>query len=190
MAKGSKGESNSNDPKASTDSSTTLEDEDPKGETRFPSLELLHSFKITPFCSSFMELSFHTCSLSDITTPVQLLCQYTIVCNHFLNNTQRETRFICRLVICKVESFMLHPICGFVASLKDCFADSWYGEHAPIWHQNWPQRFFRVRFVANSAFCSEQMIPNLTQRRDWISLGGRVNNTEQLILLKFHLFCF
>ena len=23
---------------------------------------------------------------------------------------------------------MLHPICGFVASLKDCFADSWYGE--------------------------------------------------------------
>jgi len=30
MAKGSKGESNSNDPKASTDSSTTLEDEDPK----------------------------------------------------------------------------------------------------------------------------------------------------------------
>ena len=32
MAKGSKGESNSNDPKASTDSSTTLEDDDPKGE--------------------------------------------------------------------------------------------------------------------------------------------------------------
>jgi len=30
MAKGSKGESNSNDPKASTDSSTTLEDDDPK----------------------------------------------------------------------------------------------------------------------------------------------------------------
>ena len=31
MVKGSKGDS-SNDPKASTDSSTTLEDDDPKGE--------------------------------------------------------------------------------------------------------------------------------------------------------------
>jgi len=34
MAKGSKGESNSNDPKASTDSSTTLEDEDPKDDKK------------------------------------------------------------------------------------------------------------------------------------------------------------
>jgi len=34
MAKGSKGESNSNDPKASTDSSTTLEDDDPKDDKK------------------------------------------------------------------------------------------------------------------------------------------------------------
>ena len=35
---------------------------------------------------------------------------------------------------------MLHPICGFVASLNDCFADSWYGELAPFWHQNRPKK--------------------------------------------------
>ena len=67
---------------------------------------------------------------------------------------------------------MLHPICGFVASLVNCFADSWYGELCTIlapklpqklWvsferisaHQKRPLLTFWVRFVAkNSAFCS------------------------------------
>ena len=68
---------------------------------------------------------------------------------------------------------MLHPICGFVASLVNCFADSWYGEllhhfatkTAPktlglFWaYLSRPKGAlladFWVRFVAkNSAFCS------------------------------------
>ena len=73
-----------------------------------------------------MELSFHICYLLKHYHPCSIV---NIPLSAIIfNNTQRETRFICRLVICKVESFMLHPICGFVASLVNCFADSWYGE--------------------------------------------------------------
>ena len=165
MAKGSKGESNSNDPKASTDSSTTLEDEETKGENRisnFSAFTFFQSIDRSPFLLKFYGLKlshfilkhYHPCSIVNI--PLSAIIS---------NNTQRETRFICRLVICKVESFMLLPICGFVASLKDGFADSWYDlgdicNNLPAkltqkkTKKIFPPKENWVRFVANCGFCS------------------------------------
>ena len=55
MVKGSKGDS-SNDPKASTDSSTTIEDDDPKGELQICVLW----YRSTPksYISTFLHIPF------------------------------------------------------------------------------------------------------------------------------------
>ena len=55
MVKGSKGDS-SNDPKASTDSSTTIEDDDPKGEFQIRVLW----YRSTPksYISTFLHIPF------------------------------------------------------------------------------------------------------------------------------------
>ena len=157
MAKGSKGESNSNDPKASTDSSTTLEDEETKGENRisnFSAFTFFQSIDRSPFLLKFYGLKlshfilkhYHPCSIVNI--PLSAIIS---------NNTQRETRFICRLVICKVESFMLHPICGFVASLQTLGMVNLHPFGTKTGPKTlglvWPL-IFGVRFAAKSAFCS------------------------------------
>lgn len=86
MAKGSKGESNSNDPKASTDSSTTLEDEDPKGKTRISNLCQFYILSRSHlFYSSFMELSFQ------ITTPVQLSIYHCLQSFSITHNVKQDS---------------------------------------------------------------------------------------------------
>ena len=68
---------------------------------------------------------------------------------------------------------MLHPICGFVASLQTLGMVNLHPfgtKTAPktlglVWTPK-EALIFWVRFAANSAFCSLQMILNLTQRRD------------------------
>ena len=93
MAKGSKGESNSNDPKASTDSSTTLEDEETKGENRisnFSAFTFFQSIDRSPFYSSFMDLSFHIL-FSNITTPVQLSIYHCLQSFSITHNVKQDS---------------------------------------------------------------------------------------------------
>ena len=78
--------------------------------------QLLHSLNHT-FLLKFYGIKLSHLLYQTFPPPVQVSRYHRL--QSFSITQQRETRFISRLVICKVESFMLHPICGFVASLKD-----------------------------------------------------------------------